>query len=556
MSGNPARRALLFRLRLLQLRLWLELLLRSTTRGLCFGLAIALGGALALVAQAGVVERSNLVLAALGGLAIGALWGLIRPPSLLRTARTADDRAGLEARTGTAVELLRHPSGRLAEAQLADAARTLKAARGGWPLPPMVVWREALLTLVMIGTLLGLLRLEGQGASLLTSLPVGQPEAAADVGEREALANPTPAAVAAADAAGQQPQAGKPSATLRTLDELRRARESGALSPEEADAMLNQVESELNQRSAEARGQRQTLDRLARALSQVSAGEEAAESIQEGDLGQAADQLRQLGREADQLSQDAKNQLAQALRRAATESPRSSPLTDRERRAADALAGRDYQAQQAALAALGDELARAAGQTPSESDVAAAAERLQAERDAAQQASGAAGQQAQAQGAAGQQAAAAAQGGQPQNSQGGQAGGSQAGQGEGSGRGSGGGQGNGPGEGQAAPAQPENGPAERSSPLDLGQAAPRLDVAGKQVEVPARPGSDGRPTGRTEQANGDDGQVVDRNDTTFDSPALAAPVQAGGQSERIIVPGDQRQVVRDYFARRTGKANP
>lgn len=556
---RAARRSLLARLRLLRVRLWFELLLRSATRGLCVGLALALGGALALVAQAGLVERANLVLAALGGLGLGMLWGFVRPPSLLRTARVADERFGLAARAGTAVELLRAPSGRLAEVQLADAARALAAARDGWPFAPALVWREALVGVAMVGALFGLLRLEGQGPSLLVSLPVGQPEGAAEAGEREALAAPTLAALATG-AAGQQ--AGKPTASLRTLDELRRAREAGTLTPEQAGATLDQVEADLNQRSAEARGQRQTLDRLARALSQVSAGEAAAESIQQGDLSQAADELRQLGKEADQLSPDAKSQLGQALRRAATESPRNSPLADRERRAADALAGRDYQAQQAALAALGDELARAAGQTPSESEIAAAAERLQAERDAAQQAGGSSAQQAggsagqQAGGSAGQRAA-AGQGGEPRTAEGGQGGGSGAGRGEGSGRGSGGGvQGDGPGEVQATRPRADNGPAERSSPLDLGQPAPRLDVAGKQVEVPARPGSDGQPNGRAERADGTDGQVVDRADTTFDSSALSAPVQAGGQSERIVVPGDQRQVVRDYFARRSGKANP
>ena len=105
-----ARRALLFRLRLLQLRLWLERLVCSTTRGLSIGLAIALGGAVALVAQAGLVERGYLALGVLGGLGLGLLWGLIRPPSLLHTARVADARLGLEARTGTAVELLLRPS--------------------------------------------------------------------------------------------------------------------------------------------------------------------------------------------------------------------------------------------------------------------------------------------------------------------------------------------------------------------------------------------------------------------------------------------------------------
>ena len=44
--------------------------------------------------------------------------------------------------------------------------------------------------------------------------------------------------------------------------------------------------------------------------------------------------------------------------------------------------------------------------------------------------------------------------------------------------------------------------------------------------------------------------------TVFNSDGMLAPVQAGGQAERILVPGDQRQVVRDYFGKRPGKGNP
>ena len=116
--------------------------------------------------------------------------------------------------------------------------------------------------------------------------------------------------------------------------------------------------------------------------------------------------------------------------------------------------------------------------TASQSDLAAAMQRLQEERTANAAASG---------------SPAAAQAGQPGADQqsaspAGAAGGSQAGTGEGSGQGSGGGEGDGQlAEAGPRPAAPE-GPAEKNAD-QLGDPAPRLDVAGQQVDVPARPGS-------------------------------------------------------------------
>jgi hypothetical protein len=542
------RRALLWRVRLLQVRLWSERIVRGAARGLCFGLAIALGGAVALVAQSGIVLRENLILVVVLGLLAGVLFGLARPPSLLTTARAADARYGLEARVGTAVELLRLRTlrrGRFGEAQLADAAGALSRARGGWPLPGADVWREAMLALTLTLALLLALRLEGQGPSLLERLPLAPTEVAVvdAPGGRESLA-PPPAAAGTAPRVVTESADPRTSAALRTLDELRRSREAGTLSPQQAQAALDQIEAELGQSTADARQQRETLDRLARALSQVSAGEAAAESIERGDYAQAAEQLRQLGEEADQLSTDAKAQLSQALRRAATESGANPPLAERERRAAEALAGRDYQAAQSALEQLGSEVARGDQQTASQSELAAAMQRLQEERTANAAPSGSPAMAQAGQPGADQQSASPA----------GAAGGSQAGTGEGNGQGSGGGEGDGQlAESGSRPAAPD-GPAEKNAD-QLGDPAPRLDVAGQQVDVPARPGA-GDERGLKTDRPGEQEQVTDRAQSASDATIPAVPVQAGGLAERVVVPGDQRQVVRDYFGRRGSKGAP
>src|SRR5919201_5558018 len=96
--GPAGGRLLRTRLRLLQLRLWLEQLVGDAVRGLCLGLAIAVGGAVALVVQSGVVRYDGLLLAALAGLGLGLSWALVRPPTLLRTARVVDARFGLADR--------------------------------------------------------------------------------------------------------------------------------------------------------------------------------------------------------------------------------------------------------------------------------------------------------------------------------------------------------------------------------------------------------------------------------------------------------------------------
>jgi hypothetical protein len=540
LEGRVYRRFLVLRLRLLQLRLWLEQLVTSASRGLCIGLALALGGALALVAQSGAVDRANLMIVVAAGLGGGALWSLLRPPSLSRTARTADTRFQLEARLGTAVELLGRPgAGLLNEAQLVDAANALRNARGGWPLPLAVAWREGLLATAIVLTLLATLTFEGHGASLLVNLPSlpSEPGAASD--ERQTLGEVGVPPTGVPGSSGQG--ASNTTNALRTLDELRRAREAGTLGTDQAASVLDQVESELSRQAGEASGQREMLDRLSRALAQVSASEAAAESIQRGDYAQAGQQLAQLGQESDQLSAEAKRELSQALRSAAAESASAPTLAERERRAAEALAGRDYQATRSALAALGDEVARVSGQTPSQAELSEAMQRLQQERsDSGLTRSG------------GERGAPAS--GQPNTSA--RTGGSQAGLGEGNSSGLAGSTQAGEAEpGQNASQAPPDGQAERSGPSDLGAAAPRLDVAGKPVEVPVRPGAGGEPGSPTERASGDE-QLVEDSQATFESDHPAVTVQAGGQAERIVVPGDQRQVVRDYFGRRGGRGRP
>jgi hypothetical protein len=89
----------------------------------------------------------------------------------------------------------------------------------------------------------------------------------------------------------------------------------------------------------------------------------------------------------------------------------------------------------------------------------------------------------------------------------------------------------------------------------LGEAAPKLEVVGRPAEVPARPAS---PVGGvpTDRPTADEQVVGATGSASGEAGQPAAAVRAGGQIERIVVPGDQRSVVRDYFARRSVKGTP
>src|SRR5262249_45049942 len=105
-----------------------------------------------------------------------------------------------------------------------------------------------------------------------------------------------------------------------------------------APLQQGQPDADLAARVQQEQGERSALDNLARALGSVSAGQGAADAIQQGDYGSARDQLRNLAEEADQLSEAAKQQLARALQQAAGATTQTDrQLADRERQAAQAL---------------------------------------------------------------------------------------------------------------------------------------------------------------------------------------------------------------------------
>jgi hypothetical protein len=325
------------------------------------------------------------------------------------------------------------------------------------------------------------------------------------------------------------------SPVLRALDDLRRAREANGVSQEDAERRVSQAASEIQRQASQTQAQRQDLNRLGRGLGQTSAGRESGESIQRGDYQQAASELAELGNEADQLSQAAKEQLASELRAAAAETTQNRLLADRERRAADALTGRDYSQQRRALRELGDEVGRAGSFVVPQQDLAEGMSRVrEAQQELGQTPEPGQTNDGPAMTSSGQgsnQSPASQPAGQGQQRPGQsarQAGGTVPGAGD-------------PGAGQSATGSAPGGDQAGENRLET---APRLEAIGRRVEVPVKVGR-----GPLSERPGTDDPVDSEDQSeTVTSVGLNQPQDpSSAAAERNQVPSDRRQTVRDYF---------
>jgi hypothetical protein len=461
-------------------------------RTLLFGVRGALAGGLALIGlsiAAWLTETDTPGwLAAMPVLAALA-FSLARWPSHRQAALAADRRLDLEERLGTAVELARGArSGRFDGLQVQDAIRTARSAPRRWLTEDRRLRREAALAA-------GVLVLAA-ASLLLARLPAPRMTTAQDT------AVPVDAA-AAADVAERTVPAGAQDSTLMTA-------QPAIQTPADAD-LANRVQQEQSEQVA--------LDKLSKALSSVSAGQPAANAIQQGDFAAARDELQSLGDEADQLSDAAKQQLARALQDAAASTPQADrQLADRERQAGQALSRSNYNDQRQALRGLGDQVERSGARSVPADQLARDMGKLQQQQSAASQGGGGRSQ--------------APANGMQSNSPSG----AQSGQGTGAATGAQGGgsegQQGGPGAGTG------------SDPNVAGDPS-RLDTAGERVQVPTRLGSGPgvRPPDGSEDQVGADPLLGGR------TVAELARSQQTGQvaPEQNLVPGEQRPVVRGYF---------
>ena len=461
-------------------------------RALLFGVRGALASGLALIGlsvAAWLTETATLGwLAAIPLLAALGL-SLARWPSHREAALAADRRLALEERLGTAVELARGArSGRLDSLQVQDAIRTARSAPRRWLTEDRRLRREAALA----GGVLVL----AVASLLLTRLPAPR------VPSAEGTAAPLDA-TAAADVAQRTVLPEAQDSTLTTTQ----------------PAVQAQTDPDLANRVQQAQSEQAALDTLSRALSSVSAGQVAANAIQQGDFAAARDELQSLGDEADQLSDAAKQQLARALQDAAASTQQADrQLADRERQAGQALSRPSYTDQRQALRGLGDQVERSGSRSVPADQLARDMGKLQQQQAAASQG---AGGRSQAPGSGMQSSS-------PSGAQSGQAPGAAAGAQGGGAEG----QQGGPGAGTGADPNVSGDPS-------------RLDTAGQRVQVPTRlgVGPGVRPP------DGSEDQVTADPSLGGRTVAELARAQQTGQvaPEQNLVPGEQRPVVRGYF---------
>ncbi len=522
-------------------RLWLQKGILILARSLSVAFGLALLGALSAAWQAPEPVRSGFWTAGTLAFLAGLVAALVLRPSASQAARAVDLRLGLRQQLGTAEELLaRGAEGTLVSTQIARAsnlAGEVEISRA-FPLLPRREMAQATLLaaatgLVMVLVSMGMTLPNPISAIHLPSLGGGAAkEAAQDPFSNPRNANPSKPGSPAVDQVN------------RMLDQIQKQAQQGALSRAGTSAALAQANAELNRIANESRIRQEALDNLAKELQRTAAGREAAQSLQQGNYSQAAEQIRQMGIQSDQLSASAKQELAGALDQAANQSQQATDLSKSEKDAADQLQQGDYSSVVQSTDQLAQSVQDAANQRVSQGDLAQTWQRLQQMN---QQFGQPGSQNNQGQDALSPPVAQAPQGAgqrqtglqQQQGQQGGQQGPSFGPPVAGNGNGNRGQPGSGtPGNSRGGP--PLGNPNQR-----LGPDGKPLDVQGQVADrFPGQPGGDSEPPS------------VLRQGTGSSSPSSVGEGANGPLSvpaENVFVPGDRRPTVRDYFSNGSGE---
>jgi hypothetical protein len=524
--GHDPRATFVDEIGAIRQRLWLERAGVLVTRGLMLGFLFTFVVAVAGWALKVPISPLWYAVPLLVPLVLGLLISLFFYPAPIVAARIVDRRLELAEQLATAVEMVEEDADdpvALAQVQAAGEAATW--SQENWRGGPRL-GRDLALTAAFGFLAAGALLLTGPEGRMLfprPPIPIAQEEPKPEASPQAAA--PKPEQPRAVPSPQPQPN-GRTAGVQRAVQEIGRSRESGSMDAGEAARRLGQAEAELSRQTQQSRTDQQALDRLGQAMDQISAGHEAAEALRRGDYEQAAREIAELGTESDQLSQEAKNQLAQALRQAANDSAASPELSQAERKAADALAGRDYEAARQSMSDLADQVTMRSRNVIPQSELGRAWDQVNQERRAQGQPDSpgsAKPQNAQQQGQQGQ----GPQGrGQPQGQQGQQ------------------GQSNQPQNGQGIGTAPSNGGPPGAQQAD--EPAPRLDTQGQPVEVDLKPGQ--KPGSRPGDAEKPDDRPLDEAGSIASSSAASpGQVTSSAPPEINFVPSGRRDIVREYF---------
>ncbi|MCC7369419.1 MAG: hypothetical protein IT306_13410 [Chloroflexi bacterium] len=533
--GSDPRAAFLLEIGAVRQRLWLERAGVLVTRGLMLGFLLTL-----ILAAGGWFLKFTVpplwyAVPLLVPMLLGGLISLLYYPSVTTAALIIDRRLELAEQLATAAELITEGSDEpVAWAQVETAAEAAAWAQENWRGGPRL-GRDLALTAVLGFLAAAALLLTGpDGRSLIPRQLTPQQEEVAQV-QPSSQTGAKPTQPPAAQPSPQAQPQGRTGGVQRAVQEIKRSREGGGLDASEASRRLGQAEAELSRLTGQSNTDQQSLGRLAQALDQIAAGHQAAEALRRGDYEQAARSIAELGAESDQLSQEAKSQLAQALRQAANDSAASPELSQAERKAADALTGRDYEQAARAMSDLADQVTTRGRNVIPQAEQNRAWDAVNQERRAQGQpdSPGSARNQQQGQQGRGQQGQQGQQQNQGQQGQNGQSQQPQNGQGIGTAPSTGGP----PGEQQAD-----------------GEPAPRLEAQGKPVEVDLKPNE--KPGARPGDADQpDDKPRDDAGAIRSSSSAAPGQVTSSAPPEMNFVPSGRRDIVREYF-QGPGEARP
>lgn len=329
-------------------------------RGAVAGLALAL--ILAILSRLfPLLPLSSLLLLSLTAVFLCAsiAFGLsvLRPPSLLRTARLVDYRLSLRERLGTALAVHAGAvptSPPMAAAQLADAVHVAARIEAGRAFPWRIPRRELWIALLLAALLIASFVVPNPMESVLQRRAAARQAVAEQVAELEELR--------AEIEANQSLSEEQREALLQELDELIRDLEEGNLSREEAVARLSESEQRLMAlRREDAAAQQAGLEEAARAWQDSDLTDEIAEALERGDYQAAAEQLAQYATpEGEPLTREEELALADELAQAAEALAESNPeLAEKLNEAAEALRRGDIEEARQAIAQASGQLAQA-----------------------------------------------------------------------------------------------------------------------------------------------------------------------------------------------------
>ncbi|HEY9288094.1 MAG TPA: hypothetical protein VIT43_08745 [Candidatus Dormibacteraeota bacterium] len=506
----------------------------SRTRAAEFGVH-GLAGALLwvtgvlLLARVIIVEARTevaLVGVALAALIAAAAWIFLRPTASVLMA-IADLRLGLKERLSTAWER-RDQQGPMDPALRQDALTRASSTRLGNAFPLRVNRGEA--------SLIAILAIFALALSILPN-PMDQMLAR----HRADQASQARAAKAVAAAKKKVSTASSPSpkdAQVEKILQDTQAKIQQAGSPRQALESITPAEQQLQRLSDPGTpALSSSAQNLANALSGTDAGRTAAQAISQSPS-QGAQALRNLGSQLQNLTPQQRQQLAQALAKAAQQA-QNSQMRDSLNQASSALQSGDTASAQQALNDVASQLDSLQQQENTDQAVASAINGLESARQelASQADRDASGQNAQASASAAASAGASAAASGSGNSNGnGNGSGNGTGNGNGTGTGTGSGNGSGTGSGGSGGTGGTGSQGSGSGSGAGANSTERLYVPGQPV--PGQSENDPTPLGP--------GQDVPL--TPYNQVIQGYQQAAKDATDQSLIPGSERDLIREYFS--------